>query len=196
MIPDPNLSFSLTEFKNDRFTDIWTSVRARTKRPFPGQWSEMITPAIKLNSFHYIFPTIFVFRYVRFRNKIDFTGDRCVNHFGQISVCRQTTKMKGRASKVSCSSQKVGGNTWRPFWRSVKNAQFHPTKHLSRWVPKIEAERYSTPSIFSAHRHFRFFCSRWPSFLRNDQWGDAKAYLWSVVKKKQKSPRKFIFVPG
>ena len=90
--------------------------------------------------------------------------------------------MKGRAPKVSCSSQKVGGNTWRPFWRSVKNAQFHPTKHLSRWVPKLEVERYSTPSIFSAHWHFRLFCSRWPSFLRNDHWGDDKAYLWSVVK--------------
>ena len=90
--------------------------------------------------------------------------------------------MKGWAHKVSCSSRKVGGKTWRSFWHSVKNAQFHPTKHLSRWVPKLEAERYSTPSIFSAHWHFRLFCSRWPSFLRNDHWGDDKAYLWSVVK--------------
>ena len=64
MVPEPNLSFSLTEFKNDRFTDIQTLVRARAKRPFPGQRSEMNTPAIKRNSFHYIFPTIFVFRYV------------------------------------------------------------------------------------------------------------------------------------
>ena len=40
--------------------------------------------------------------------------------------------MKGRAPKVSCLSQKVGGKTWRPFWRGAKNAQFHSTKHLSQ----------------------------------------------------------------
>ena len=65
--------------------------------------------------------------------------------------------MKGWAYKVSCSSRKVGGKTWRSFWHSVKNAQFHPTKHLSQWVPKLEAEWYSTPSIFSAHLNFRLF---------------------------------------
>ena len=93
--------------------------------------------------------------------------------------------MKGRASKVSCSSQKVGGNTWRPFWRSVKNAQFHPTKHLSRWVPKIEAEQYSTPSIFLAHRHFQLFCSLWPSYLRNDQYNVPTGTRRSAVKKNE-----------
>ena len=65
--------------------------------------------------------------------------------------------MKGRAPKVSCSSQKVGGKTWRPFWRSVKNAQFHPTKHLSWWVLKLEAEWKSTPSIFRLTDIFNFF---------------------------------------
>ena len=37
-------------------------------------------------------------------------------------------KMKGRAPKVSCSSQKVGGKTWRLFLGSVKNARFYITK--------------------------------------------------------------------
>ena len=127
---------------------------------------------------------------------IEFTGPGVWSVSDKRQFVGKRQKNKGRASKVSCSAQKVVGNTWRPWGRFVKNAQFHPTKHLSRWVPELEAERYSTLSIFSAHRHFRFFCSRWPSFLRNDQWGDAKAYLWSVVKKKQKSPRKFIFVTG
>ena len=127
---------------------------------------------------------------------IEFTGPGVWSVSDKYQFADKQQKMKGRAPKVSCSSQKVGGNTWRPFWRSVKNAQFHPTKHLSRWVPKLEAERYSTPSIFSAHWHFRLFCSRWPSFLRNDQRNDDKAYQRSLVKKKQKSPRKFIFVTG
>ena len=85
--------------------------------------------------------------------------DRCVNIFDKCQFLGKRQQIKGRASKVSCSSPKVDGKAWRPFSRSVKNAQFHPTRHLSRWVPKLEAERYSTPSIFSAHQHFWHFCS-------------------------------------
>ena len=71
--------------------------------------------------------------------------------------------MKGMASKVSCLSRKVGGKTWRPFCRSVKNARFHPTKHLSRCVLKLEAEWYSTPTIFRLNDIFDFFVSGSPA---------------------------------
>ena len=88
---------------------------------------------------------------------IEFTGPCVWSVSDKRQFVGKRQKNKGRASKVSCSAQKVVGNTWRPWGRFVKNAQFHPTKHLSRWVPELEAERYSTPSIFSAHWHFRNF---------------------------------------
>ena len=43
---------------------------------------------------------------------------------------RKRQEMKARASKVSCLSRKVVGKTWRLFWLSVRNAQFHMEKHL------------------------------------------------------------------
>ena len=114
---------------------------------------------------------------------IEFTGPGVWSVSDKRQFVGKRQKIKGRASKVSCSAQKVVGNTWRPWGRFVKNAQFHPTKHLSRWVPELEAERYSTPSIFSAHRNFWLFCSRWPSYLRNDQYNVPTGTRRSAVKK-------------
>ena len=106
-------------------------------------------------------PSIFiVYRQI---DIIEFTGPGVWSVSDKYQFADKWQKMKGMASKVSCSSRKVGGKTWRPFWRSVKNAQFHPTKHLSRWVLKLEAEWYSTPSIFRLTDIFDFFVSGSPA---------------------------------
>jgi len=66
---------------------------------------------------------------------VEVHGARCVKSFDNGQFVRKRQKMKARASKVSCLSRKVVGKTWHLFWLSVKNAQFHMAKHLTRWVP-------------------------------------------------------------
>ena len=94
---------------------------------------------------------------------IEFTGPGVWSVSDKYQFADKRQKMKGRAPKVSCSSQKVGGKTWRSFWRSVKNAQFHPTKHLSQWVLKLVAEWYYTPSIFRLTDIFNLFVPGGPA---------------------------------
>ena len=44
---------------------------------------------------------------------------------------------------------------WRPFWGIIKNARFHPTKHLSQWVSsQLEIGNLL---FFGADRDFRLF---------------------------------------
>ena len=66
---------------------------------------------------------------------VEVHGARCVKFFDNGQFVGKRQKMKARASKVSCLSRKVVGKTWLLFWLSVKNAQFHMAKHLTRWVP-------------------------------------------------------------
>ena len=96
--------------------------------------------------------------------------------------------MKGRASQISCLSRKVRSMKWRPFWGIVKNARFHPTKHLSQWVSS--QLKIGNLLFFGAHRDFRLFCSRWLFFLRNDHHVRAK---WLTEVSRQKNKHNFLW---
>ena len=117
------------------------------------------------------------------KNCIFFTRAGVWNPFNKCWFVGNQQKMKGRASQISCLSRKVRSMKWRPFWGIVKNARFHPTKHLSQWVSsQLEIGNLL---FFGAHRDFRLFCSRWLFFLRNDHHVRAK-WLTEVSRQKNK----------
>ena len=125
----------------------------------------------------------------------EFTGPGVWSVSDKYQFADKWQKMKGMASKVSCSSRKVGGKTWRPFWRSVKNAQFHPTKHLSRWVLKLEAEWYSTPSIFRLTDIFDFFVSGSPASSKMTTGAMPKHTYGQLSKRSRNLREKSLSVP-
>ena len=138
-------------------------------------------------------PSIFiVYRQI---DIIEFTGPGVWSVSDKYQFADKWQKMKGMASKVSCSSRKVGGKTWRPFWRSVKNAQFHPTKHLSRWVLKLEAEWYSTPSIFRLTDIFDFFVSGSPASSKMTTGAMPKHTYGQLSKRSRNLREKSLSVP-
>ena len=84
-----------------------------------------------------------------------FTRAGVWNPFNKCWFVGNQQKMKGRASQISCLSRKVRSMKWRPFWGIVKNARFHPTKHLSQWVSsQLEIGNLL---FFGADRDFRLF---------------------------------------
>ena len=123
----------------------------------------------------------------------EFTGPGVWSVSDKYQFADKQQKMKGRAPKVSCSSQKVGGRTWRPFWRSVKNAQFHPTKHLSWWVLKLEAEWCSTPSIFRLTDIFDFFDPGSPASSKMTT-GAMPKHTYGQLSKRSRNLRKKSFL--
>ena len=124
---------------------------------------------------------------------IEFTGPGVWSVSDKYQFADKRQKMKGRASKVSCSSCKVGEKTWRLFWRSVKNAQFHPTKHLSWWVLKLEAEWCSTPSIFRLTDIFDFFVPGSPASSKMTT-GAMPKHTYGQLSKRSRNLRKKSFL--
>ena len=122
------------------------------------------------------------------KNCIFFTRAGVWNPFNICWFVGNQQKMKGRASQISCLSRKVRSMKWRPFWGIVKNARFHPTKHLSQWVSS--QLKIGNLLFFGAHRDFRLFCSRWLFFLRNDHHVRAK---WLTEVSRQKNKHNFLW---
>ena len=112
-----------------------------------------------------------------------FTTAGVWNFFNNCPFGRNWQKMKGRASIISCSSQNVRSMSWRLFWRIVKNARFHLTKHLSQWVssqPRIG----NLPWLFFAPTEiFYFFVSGGTSSSEMTTMLVPKVNFWILIAK-------------